>query len=304
MNGITQVSTEVSTDERDRLLDGYLARLRGSGRGSDGGGLGAIWLDDATLDGVRAANEAALTRLVSAHVATVSFENARVIAGKTIRTDPVAAVTRIVDGGGGGLCFELNGALSWLLEALGVQARLWAAEVRQTEPGVEERYGIHGGHAFIEVDTDAGPRLLDVGFGGEGIVAALPAAGERVTAPSGRVYRAEGQVDDLAAFAPAAAWHSTSPDAKFRASLVVSRASADATRTLAGVPGDKTRMHELAFTSIITRADGSRERRTLTHSEAEQFARTELGFTADLPTRRTPLDPAAAAPTPPPVHRI
>lgn len=283
----TTTDATIPDAERQRLRSAYLARLG---------------LDDADLAGVRAGDEAALERLVVAHVAAVPFENARVIAGEVIRTDRLAAVRRIVDEGGGGLCYELNGGLAWLLEALGRPVRLWAAAVLQGEPGADERWGIDGGHAFVETTTPAGPMLLDVGFGGEGITGSLPEPGDRVTTATGRVYRAQGPVDDLGAFAAAAAWHSTSPDAKFTRSLVVSRASADATRTLAGAPADDGRMHELAFTAIVTRADGSRERRALAHAEAEAFARAELGFAAPVPARRSPVDAATAAPVPAPAH--
>ncbi|GGA55372.1 hypothetical protein GCM10011490_01550 [Pseudoclavibacter endophyticus] len=307
--------SEVPADavERARLRTGYARRL----------GLSAE--AEAAL---RRGEHAAFEDLVAAHVAAIPFENARVIRGARIRTDALGAVRRIVDDGAGGVCYELNGALAWLLGEIGLCPRLWAAEVRRGDPpprgsdSSEERWGIPAGHGCLEVPRPGGALLVDVGFGGEGIVGRMVGAGHRVTSPTGRLYRVSGPVPGLEAFAPGAAWHSTSPDSRFTGSLVVSVTGRDATRTLVGSPGpgrirgggggdragaggvqgDGIGSRAFVFSSLVTSRGGDREERRLTREQAARFARTELGFAEELPSHAVSADASSSAPEPGPVH--
>lgn len=283
----------MSASERDRLLGGYLDRLG---------------LSDADIAAVRRHDRAALAGLVVAHVAAIPFENLRVMRGEVIRTDALGAVRRIVDGRAGGVCYELNGALAWLLTELGVATRLWAARVRQDDPGEPGRsrapddtgpvagatespsergvrFGIPAGHGFVEVRQRG--VLLDVGFGGEGIIGDMVHEGDLVTSPTGRVYRAERAVESLESFAEGAAWQSSSPDSRFTGSLIASVTAPSETRTLFGSFEDPAAPTEasipLRYTSIVTGRDGQRDVRALSYAQAQQFAIESLALGDPLP---------------------
>lgn len=107
---------------------------------------------------------ASLRSVVRAHVQTVPFENLSVSLLKThIPLSQEAAVAKILPGGRGGFCFELNGALAWLLVSLGYRdvsmhtARVWRAD---------SGFGLRNTHMCLTVlcDDDPTPQLVDVGF--------------------------------------------------------------------------------------------------------------------------------------------
>ena len=119
-------------------VDAYLARI-----GIDG----AVTVDRETLG-----------RLHRAHMMAVPFENLDVYRGAGVSTDRSTSVTKVVDQRRGGWCFELNGAFSGLLRALGFEVRLLAAAVQLAGPtDVVD-------HLCLEVALDE-PYLVDVGFG-------------------------------------------------------------------------------------------------------------------------------------------
>ncbi|MGI9606386.1 MAG: arylamine N-acetyltransferase family protein [Acidimicrobiales bacterium] len=124
-------------------VDQYLARI-----GFDG----AIDHDLATL-----------SALQRAHLSTIPFENLDVVAGRPVRTDLGWSIPKIVHERRGGWCFEVNGAFSGLLDALGFDvARLGAAVLLDGPTEVID-------HLTIEVMLDR-PYLVDVGFGDSFIV--------------------------------------------------------------------------------------------------------------------------------------
>jgi len=100
-----------------------------------------------------------LSGLQYAHLTTVAFENLDVVAGvDEMRTTLDWSVPKVVDRGRGGWCFELNGAFSGLLDALGFDVmRLGAAVLLDGPTKVID-------HLTIEVALDE-PYLVDVGFG-------------------------------------------------------------------------------------------------------------------------------------------
>ncbi len=100
-----------------------------------------------------------LTALQYAHLTRVPFENLDVVAGvEEMRTSLDWSVPKVVERGRGGWCFELNGAFSALLEALGFRVmRLGAAVLLDGPTKVID-------HLTIEVMLDR-PYLVDVGFG-------------------------------------------------------------------------------------------------------------------------------------------
>lgn len=119
-------------------VDGYLERI---------GITGPV---EPTLDN--------LERLQRAHLTAVPFENLDVFARRGVQTEDDWTVDKLVVRRRGGWCFELNGAFSALLTALGYQVKRVAADV------------LYGNvypmptHHSIEVMLDR-PYLVDVGFG-------------------------------------------------------------------------------------------------------------------------------------------
>ena len=99
-----------------------------------------------------------LERLQRAHLTAVPFENLHVYHRLGVRTDAEWSVPKIVDGGRGGWCFELNGAFGALLETLGYTVTRYAAVV------LLEGDDGHASHLVLKVDLDR-PYLVDVGFG-------------------------------------------------------------------------------------------------------------------------------------------
>jgi N-hydroxyarylamine O-acetyltransferase len=100
----------------------------------------------------------ALEALQRAHLTAVPFENLDVYNGIPVRTDPDWSLAKVVDRRRGGWCFELNGAFSVLLDALGFEvARLGAAVLLD---GASDMIT----HLALEVLLDR-PYLVDVGFG-------------------------------------------------------------------------------------------------------------------------------------------
>ncbi|MDN5853934.1 MAG: arylamine N-acetyltransferase, partial [Actinomycetia bacterium] len=70
-----------------------------------------------------------LVRLHEAHLRTVPFENLSIHLGEPIVLEEGSLVAKIVDRHRGGYCYELNGALGWLLERLGFDVARLSAQV-------------------------------------------------------------------------------------------------------------------------------------------------------------------------------
>ena len=126
-------------------VNGYVARLGIDPRGAP-----------TDLDGLRAIH--------LAHLERIPFENLDIVFGSGVPHDQVVAVDKIIDGqpGGsrGGWCFELNGALALLLQALGYHVRLLGAAVLLDGPTQVIE------HLLLEVGSRLlAPHLVDVGFG-------------------------------------------------------------------------------------------------------------------------------------------
>ncbi|MEM9747465.1 MAG: arylamine N-acetyltransferase [Actinomycetota bacterium] len=103
-----------------------------------------------------------LRRLQHAHLTAVPFENLDIALGSGVDHTLTAAIDKVVHRRRGGWCFELNGAFSLLLRALGFDVRLLGAAVLLDGPNTRLD------HLVLEVSTDDGtldPHLVDVGFG-------------------------------------------------------------------------------------------------------------------------------------------
>ncbi len=99
-----------------------------------------------------------LEALQRAHMTAVAFENLDVYHRRPVATDLTHSLNKVVNAGRGGWCFELNGAFSALLEALGFDVALLGAAVLLDGPNQVID------HLAIEVRLDQ-PYLVDVGFG-------------------------------------------------------------------------------------------------------------------------------------------
>lgn len=130
-----------------------------------------------------------LAALQLAHLVSVPFENLHVFHGRGVRTDVEWSYPKIVERRRGGWCFEVNGAFSALLEALGfhvdrVQCQVWDAG--------EGRWGPVFDHLALVVHLDGARWLVDVGFGDNCVHPLLLESGERDATPR----RARLEVDD------------------------------------------------------------------------------------------------------------
>ncbi|MER7834666.1 arylamine N-acetyltransferase [Streptomyces sp. NPDC096040] len=254
---------------------------------------------------------AALRDLHVRHLRTVPFENLSIHLGEEIVLEEKRLLDKVVGAGRGGFCYELNGAFSALLTALGFEVTLLAGRVY----GDQGRLGIPYDHLALRVGTvDGGEWLADVGFGAHShyplvfeergeqadpggafrIAGAGPdAAGVRgeaggvagdldVLRDGKPQHRLEVRTRVLGDFTAGAWWHSTSPSSHFTQSLVCSR-----------VTGEGGRITLSGRTLTVTAADGSREVRELERDEEVLGVyRDRFGIELDcVPSVRNPWNP-------------
>ena len=106
-----------------------------------------------------------LRALHEAHVAAIPFENLDILLGKPILLDLDSLQRKLVDDERGGYCFEQNTLFRAALESMGFIVTSLAARVRLGSLLVRPRT-----HMLLRVELSEGPRLADVGFGGDGLV--------------------------------------------------------------------------------------------------------------------------------------
>ena len=137
--------------------------------------------------------------LQRAHVTSVPFETLSVTGdpygpyeGEAVDVDPARAVEKLTRRDRGGWCFELNGAFTHLLDALGADptplaARMLGEDGEATPPA---------NHRIVLLDLD-GPHVVDVGMGSPMLRDPLPLDGPPVTAVTGHTWRivASGRPD-------------------------------------------------------------------------------------------------------------
>jgi N-hydroxyarylamine O-acetyltransferase len=104
-----------------------------------------------------------LAALHLAHATHIPFENLDVLLGRPIRLDLESLQAKLVLGRRGGYCFEQNLLLAAALETLGFRVTRLAARVRYRTTRFLART-----HMLLRVETESGPYLADVGFGGSG----------------------------------------------------------------------------------------------------------------------------------------
>jgi N-hydroxyarylamine O-acetyltransferase len=122
------------------------------------------YLDRIGVAGTPAPDAAGLRALHRAHLLAVPFENLDIHLGRWIELDPAALERKVVQQRRGGFCYELNGAFSALLGALGFEVRLLEARVRKAAGA---GFGPPFDHMLLRVRCpgEDGEWLADVGFG-------------------------------------------------------------------------------------------------------------------------------------------
>ena len=143
------------------------------------------------LDSAPGLDRQGLETLQRSHLTHVPFENLDVYYQRGVSTDPVRSTAKIVEGGRGGWCFELNGSFATLLSELGFQVtRLGATVVLEGASN-----GPQPSHASIKVDLDR-PYLVDVGFG-DSFIRPLPLDGDGAHDGGTGLYGFHGDGDTL-----------------------------------------------------------------------------------------------------------
>ncbi|HVE15908.1 MAG TPA: arylamine N-acetyltransferase [Chthoniobacterales bacterium] len=130
-------------------LDAYAARI---------GWSGPLPVDPATL-----------VALHRHHAHAVPFENIDPLCGRPISIDPEALVRKIIHQRRGGYCYEQNGLFCLALQTTGFSTISLAARVAISEGQYAART-----HQITLVDFGGSRWLADVGFGGNGLIEAIP----------------------------------------------------------------------------------------------------------------------------------
>jgi N-hydroxyarylamine O-acetyltransferase len=235
-----------------------------------------------------------LEALALGHVGAIPFENLDVLLGRPIRLDLEALQAKLVLGGRGGYCFEHNTLMAAVLRTLGYPVATLEARVRRGATTLLART-----HGILRVETGGRAWLVDVGFGGDGLLGPVPMDGteslrhgerHRLAAEGGlqvlQTWTPEGWAN-LYAFAPeevhpvdwAMANHytSTHPDSRF-------------TRTLTAQLSAPGRRQILRGRTLSIQEQGGLRTRDLVNAEVLPVLREQFGL-------RVPegLEPALAA---------
>jgi N-hydroxyarylamine O-acetyltransferase len=111
--------------------------------------------------GPRTANEATLTAIYEAHLATVRFENFGIFLDGGVQVDLASIQEKIVFRGRGGYCYEQAQLLGAALDRLGFGVERLLARVGPDSDGPARPRT----HLTLRVAADGGVWLADVGFG-------------------------------------------------------------------------------------------------------------------------------------------
>jgi len=119
-------------------------------------------------DGPTRPTEETLHALVAAHGRTIPFETLDPVLGVPVdQLGPVVLADKLVGRRRGGYCYEHNGLVGFVLEALGYGVeRLTGRVVWMKEPGAPLAAKTHQ-VLSVTVPGDEQPFLVDVGFGGQ-----------------------------------------------------------------------------------------------------------------------------------------
>ena len=118
------------------------------------------------FDGEMRPTAACLRALHLAHATHVPFENIEVLMQRPMPIDIASLWRKLVEERRGGYCYEQNTLFAAVLEEIGFRVRRLAARVRLGAEGVRPRT-----HMLLAVEADGSQWLVDVGFGGEALLA-------------------------------------------------------------------------------------------------------------------------------------
>jgi N-hydroxyarylamine O-acetyltransferase len=241
--------------------------------------------------GPRAPSLTLLHELSACHAQSIPFENLDVLLGRRISLELPALERKLVFERRGGYCFEQNGLMLAVLQALGFSARPLSARVRYQRP---RDYLPPRTHLFVRVELEGQSWLVDVGVGAMSLTCALRLGteAEQPTPHEPRRIRREGALHfhqvrfgeawhDVSEFTleemppidrELANWFtSTHPDSHFKSRLLVARASPG---------GGRTTLLNRDFT--VREADGRSVVRTL-ERPAELLEVLATGFDLAFP---------------------
>jgi N-hydroxyarylamine O-acetyltransferase len=227
-------------------------------------------------------NAETLRALHRAHMLSVPFENLDIGWKRKIVIDREAFLRKVVAERRGGFCYELNGAFSALLEAMGFNVTMLSARA----PTAIGSDGPEYDHLALRVDLEE-PWLADVGFGDSFIeplrlqlgvaqsdgrqrfrIVQLQDALKLETLEAAGNWRTEYLFSlvprQLEEFSAMCHFHQTSPDSPFTRKRVCSRATSDGRITLSDM-------------KLIITAGGTRKERLL-NSEEEWWEALEQNF--------------------------
>lgn len=149
------------------------------------------YLDRIAYDGPLDVSLATLRALNVAHAASIPFENISSFMGIPPRLDLPSLQAKLIDGGRGGYCFEQNTLLCAVLTRLGFCVTPLAGRVVWMQP--PDGPPTPRSHMLLRVETEVGPHIVDVGFGGHIMTAPLRlASGESQKSLTGSQRIVEG----------------------------------------------------------------------------------------------------------------
>lgn len=111
----------------------------------------------------------ALCQLHRQQAFTIPFENLDIHLGFPITLDPAHLVAKLVDGKRGGYCYELNGLFELVLERLNFPFTTLAARNIMSGPPYPQK-----SHKVLLVEVEQRAWLVDLGFGGTGLIEPIP----------------------------------------------------------------------------------------------------------------------------------
>ena len=192
-----------------------------------------------------------LNAIAGAHTQSIPFENLDVLLRRPILLDPSAMFQKLIHDHRGGYCFEQNGLLLEILNALGFQAAPLSARVRWQRP---REFTPPRTHVFLRVDIDGETWMVDVGVGGlsptsairlddSGRIQTTPHEARRIIRDGSHLFHQVllgGEWSDLYEFTleemplvdrEVGNWYTSShPESHFRTRLIVSRAASEGVR--------------------------------------------------------------------------
>ena len=224
-----------------------------------------------------------LNSLMVRHVTSISFENLDVQLGRIPSLSIDAIFEKIVRGGRGGWCYEMNGLFGWALSQIGFDVTRITGGVNREALGDPQL----GNHLALLVKLDQ-PYLVDVGFGSVltkplplaahthhctpyEVALAVAGAGywryseKAFSEPSTFDFKPEPADENL--LADKCRWQATHENSNFVRNIVVQRRRAESHLALRG--------------KVLTETHATGvSRRVLTHDEWLQILGTEFGLNA------------------------